>query len=109
MERYRLEVGSKHEVKAGNIVGAIANESGLDSSYIRKVTIYDTYSTVDLPTGMPKDIFRVLKKTWVAGRQLNITHVAGSSEKNDSNKGKKRKSKNKSGQRKNHNRDRANH
>ncbi len=75
MERYRLEVGSKHEVKAGNIVGAIANEAGLDSSYIRKVTIYDNYSTVDLPSGMPKDVFRDLKKTWVAGRQLNITRL----------------------------------
>jgi ATP-dependent RNA helicase DeaD len=75
MERYRLEVGSKHEVKAGNIVGAIANEAGLDSSYIRRVTIYDTYSTVDLPAGMPKDVFRDLKKTWVASRQLNITRL----------------------------------
>ncbi len=75
LERYRLEVGSKHEVKAGNIVGAIANEAGLDSSYIRRVTIYDTYSTVDLPSGMPKDVFRDLKKTWVVGRQLNITRL----------------------------------
>lgn len=75
MERYRLEVGSKHEVKAGNIVGAIANEAGLDSSHIRRVTIYDTYSTVDLPSGMPKDVFRDLKKTWVASRQLNITRL----------------------------------
>ena len=28
METYRVEVGSKHKIQAGNIVGAIANEDG---------------------------------------------------------------------------------
>lgn len=92
MERYRLEVGSEHEVKAGNIVGAIANEAGLDSSYIQRVTIHETWSTVDLPTGMPKDVFRDLKKTWVAGRQLNITKIG----EDVVHKGRKKDGKNKS-------------
>ncbi len=95
MERYRLEVGSKHEVKAGNIVGAIAIEAGLDSRYIQKVTIYDTYSTVDLPTGMPKDVFRDLKKVWVAGKQLNITRLDEEPGKKDWKKDKKSKHKGK--------------
>ncbi|HBH36436.1 MAG TPA: ATP-dependent RNA helicase [Gammaproteobacteria bacterium] len=72
MERYRLEVGHKHKVKPGNIVGAIANEAGLDSQYINRIVIHDDYSTVELPHGMPRDIFRTLKKTWVCGTQLKI-------------------------------------
>ncbi len=76
MERFRLEVGHTHGVKPGNIVGAIANEAGLDSAYIGKIEIYDDYSTVDLAEGMPRDIFRALKKVWVAGRQLNIARTA---------------------------------
>ena len=32
---------------------------------------------MDLPAGMPREIFRSLKKTWVAGRQLNISRVDG--------------------------------
>ena len=107
MERYRLEVGSKHEVKAGNIVGAIANEAGLDSSYIRRVTIYDTYSTVDLPSGMPKDVFRDLKKTWVASRQLNITKLNEESGRNDWKKDKKNKNKGKPEHRHKHKKDRS--
>jgi ATP-dependent RNA helicase DeaD len=74
MERYRLEVGHDHEVKPGNIVGAIANEAGVDANNIGHIDIYSAYSTVDLPAGMPRDIFRALKKVWVCGRQLNITH-----------------------------------
>lgn len=75
MERYRLEVGMAHGVKAGNIVGAIANEAGLEGQYITQLKIHDEYSTVDLPVGMPKDIFRTLKKTWVSGRRLNISRL----------------------------------
>ena len=73
MERYRIEVGNEHQVKINNIVGALANEAGLESQYIQNVTIYDQYSTVDLPEGMPRNLFRELKKVWVAGRQLNIS------------------------------------
>ena len=73
MERFRLEVGSEHDVKVSNIVGAIANEAGLEGPLIQNVTIYPTYTTVDLPTGMPRAIFRDLQKTWVGGRQLQIS------------------------------------
>ena len=62
----------KNDVKPGNIVGAIANEAGLDSQYINRIVIHEDYSTVELPQGMPRDIFRTLKKTWVCGTQLKI-------------------------------------
>ncbi len=73
MVRYRIEVGKEHEVEPRNIVGAIANEAGLESQYIGRIQLYDNYSTVDMPDGMPKDIFKHLKRVWVCGRQLNIT------------------------------------
>ncbi len=75
MERFRLEVGRKHGAKPGNIVGAIANEGGLEGRYINQVTIHDDYSTVDLPVGMPNEIFRELKKARVAGQPLRISRL----------------------------------
>lgn len=75
MIRYRLEVGKAHNVKPGNIVGAIANEAGIDSQYIGRISIYDDYSLVDLPEDMPRDIFNKLKKVWVSGQQLNISYL----------------------------------
>jgi len=75
MERYRIEVGHNQNVKPGNIVGAIANEAGLDSQHIGYINIFDDYSLVDLPQSMPKDIFSTLKKTWVAGQQLKISRL----------------------------------
>jgi len=73
MSRYRIEVGYAHGVKPGNIVGAIANETGLDSQYIGAIDIQDDYTVLDLPSGMPKDIFMALKKVWVCSQQLNIS------------------------------------
>ncbi|MCH9654343.1 MAG: DEAD/DEAH box helicase [Planctomycetes bacterium] len=73
MERFRIQVGHSHGVKPGKIVGAIANEAELDSQYIGRINIFDDYSTVDLPEGMPRDIFHALKTVWVSGQQLRIS------------------------------------
>jgi ATP-dependent RNA helicase DeaD len=73
MERYRIEVGHNHQVKPGNIVGAIANEADIESKYIGRISIYDDFSTVDLPEGMPKELLYTLKKVWVSGQQLKIS------------------------------------
>jgi ATP-dependent RNA helicase DeaD len=72
-ETFRIEVGHDHGVKPGNIVGAIANEAGLDAKHIGRVDIRDDHSFVDLPEGMPSDVFKLLKKVWVSGQQLRIT------------------------------------
>ena len=73
MERFRIEVGYSHGVKPGNIVGAIANEAEIDAEYIGRIEIYDDHSTVDMPEGMPKEIFTHLKGVWVSGQRLQIT------------------------------------
>jgi len=72
-ERYRIEVGHVHGVKPGNIVGAIANEAGLDGEHIGQIEIEAEFSLVDLPAGMPKDVFMDLKKVRVCGQPMNIS------------------------------------
>lgn len=73
MQRFRLEVGHNHKVKPGNIVGAIANEAGIDSKFIGRININDDYSLVDLPNDIPKDILNDLKRARVGGQKLNIS------------------------------------
>ncbi len=75
MERYRLEVGKTHGVKPGNIVGAIANEIGIDSEFINQVNIQNDFSTVDLPEDMPKAIFATLKKIRISGQQVDASKI----------------------------------
>jgi ATP-dependent RNA helicase DeaD len=76
METFRIEVGSVHGIKPGNIVGAIANESGIEGVHIGRVDIREDHSFVDLPEGMPKQIFKDLQKVRVVGRELRISRVS---------------------------------
>jgi ATP-dependent RNA helicase DeaD len=76
METFRIEVGAAHGIKPSNVVGAIANEAGIEGVHIGRVDIRDDHSYVDLPEGMPKQIFKVLQKVLVAGRELRITKVS---------------------------------
>jgi ATP-dependent RNA helicase DeaD len=80
MERFRIELGNNQGVKPGNIVGAIANEADINSRHIGRISIYDSYSTVDLPYGMPDDVLRVLHKARVGSKQLNIQRIGESTE-----------------------------
>ena len=94
MERYRIEVGKKHNIKPGNIVGAIANEAGIGSEFIGKIKINDDYSTVDLPEGLPQDTLHILKNVRVSGHKMNISKLTDSAEHKNRKKrrrGKKKK------------------
>ena len=77
MERFRIELGWRDRIKPGNIVGAIANEAGLDGRAIGRIQIFDTHSTVDLPRGMPEDVFRGLRQLRVMNKPLQISRLRG--------------------------------
>ena len=72
MQRYWLGVGYQHGVKPGNIVGAIANEAGVDSQYIGRIDISENFSTVDLPNSIPAPMLQILKRARICGQPLNI-------------------------------------
>jgi ATP-dependent RNA helicase DeaD len=76
METFRIEVGSTHGIRPSNVVGAIANEAGIEGVHIGRVDIRDDHSFVDLPEGMPKQVFKLLQKVLVAGRELRISKVS---------------------------------
>ncbi len=73
MERFRVEVGWQDRIKPGHLVGAIANESGLDGRQIGKITIFDDHSTVDLPQGMPPELMKRLQGVRVMQKELRIS------------------------------------
>lgn len=75
METFRIEVGHQHGVKPANIVGAIANEAGLESRFIGRIDIHDGFSLLDLPQDMPQDVLAHLKKVWVSGQQLQMRRL----------------------------------
>ena len=72
MVRYRIDVGRDHGVQVKDIVGAIANEAGIESRFIGRIGLYDESSTVELPAGMPKEAENALRRTRVRGVPINL-------------------------------------
>lgn len=71
-QTYRLEVGKEHGARPGDIVGAIANEISLDSSYIGQISLHDKHSLVQLPKGMPDKAFKQLKNVRIRRQAIDI-------------------------------------
>ncbi len=77
MVTYRLDVGKTHGAEPRHIVGAIANEAGVESQYIQNIDISSDHATVDLPEGMPKEIEKHLKGVRVMGQKLQLRQITG--------------------------------
>ncbi len=73
--RYRLDVGSKHQINAEEILEVVIEESGVDKKRVGRLDIRDNYTLIDLPEGMPADIFQLLTEATVRGRKLNIKRL----------------------------------
>ena len=75
MDLYRIEVGRGDGVEVRHIVGAIANEGDINSRYIGHIKLYDDYSTIELPQGMPKELLQQFGKTRVLNKQMRMSFI----------------------------------
>lgn len=66
-ERYYLGVGRRDRVSPRDIVGAIAGESGISSAEIGRIKLFDRFSTVELPEGIPSEIKLILEEMTIRG------------------------------------------
>lgn len=71
-DNYRVAIGERDGLRAGHLVGAICNETGLDGNAIGAIRIHESYATVELPAGMPRDVADMLARTVVLGRPLRL-------------------------------------
>ncbi len=69
--RYRIEVGRNQGALPKEIVGAIANEGGIEGKLIGQINLFDDYSTVELPS-LPPEVLDILKRTRVRQLPLKI-------------------------------------
>ncbi|MDR2244043.1 MAG: DEAD/DEAH box helicase [Burkholderiales bacterium] len=74
-QSYRIDVGRVHGVSPGDIVGAFANEAGLSNRAIGRITLFDDYSTVELPSDLSKETLNALSFLRVRQRPLKLTPV----------------------------------
>jgi ATP-dependent RNA helicase DeaD len=71
-QTYRVQVGEAHGAKPGNLMGAIANEAGLEARQIGRIRVFEQHSLVELPEGLPARLIKHLSTVRVAGQMLRI-------------------------------------
>ena len=67
-----IGAGRKLKMRPGDLVGAIANEAGLDSAHIGSIQIADNFSTVDVPEAMADEVISALKNTKIKGLRVQV-------------------------------------
>ena len=74
--RLFINVGKSQNVRPGDIVGAIAGETGLKGSSIGQIDIFDRYTFVNVPNENAQDVIKVMNNNTIKGLQISV-EVAG--------------------------------
>jgi ATP-dependent RNA helicase DeaD len=72
MATYRIDVGKRHKIGPGAIVGAIANEGGLHRSDFGHIAIHSDFSLVELPAKLSRETQKALERTRISGVLINL-------------------------------------
>jgi ATP-dependent RNA helicase DeaD len=72
IDLYRIEVGRNDGVEVRHIVGAIANEGNINSRNIGNIRLFSSYSTIELPKGLSKDLLQKFIRTRILNKPINI-------------------------------------
>lgn len=76
-QAYKIQVGKRHRVEPRQIVGALANEGGLDRRDFGKITIRPDYSIVELPAQLSSEQWERLKNTRISGKLIELAKDYG--------------------------------
>ena len=72
MARLFINIGRKHKIRPGDIVGAIAGETGIPGKLIGTIDIYDKFTFVEVPKEYARDVLYAMKNNQIKGKKINI-------------------------------------
>lgn len=72
MVRLFINIGKKHKTKPGDILGAIAGETGMPGRLIGTIDMYDKYTFVEVPREYAHEVIEVMKKAKIKGKNINV-------------------------------------
>ena len=84
-EVFRFELGERQNIKKEKIESLIGEIAGLEPEHIGKMQVKDSYSLIELPFGMPKEVFKDLNRSWVDGHQLKFSRTTPPPRKREKN------------------------
>ena len=77
MIRIRVGIGRRGGLRPGDLVGAIANESGVDARGIGAIDIADAYSLVEVDETVADRVVSALSRAWLKGQRVPVAREDG--------------------------------
>ncbi|HKJ32898.1 MAG TPA: DEAD/DEAH box helicase [Balneolales bacterium] len=75
MTRLQFNVGKKNKIRPGDIVGAIAGESGIPGDVIGHININKRNSYVDIPSQLAQQVVKAMNKNQIKGKRVHVTQA----------------------------------
>lgn len=75
--RLYVGVGSRDDVRPGDLVGALAGEADIKGAQIGKIEIRDNFSIVEVEAGVADRVIRAVNGTTVKGRSVRVDYDRG--------------------------------
>ncbi len=75
--RLFLSIGRRDGVAAGDLLGAITGESGVEGSQVGRIDLKDTFSRVEIDESVAEKVMRSLNGTTIRGRSLRVDYDRG--------------------------------
>jgi ATP-dependent RNA helicase DeaD len=72
MVRLFINIGKKQNARPGDILGAIAGETGMPGKLIGSIDMYDKYTFVEVPREHAAEVVQVMKDAKIKGKSINI-------------------------------------
>ncbi len=72
MTRMFLNIGRNMGIRPGDVVGAVAGESGIPGRTIGHIDIYDRYTFFEIPEGMVRKVLKGMKNSKIKGKSVNV-------------------------------------
>jgi len=72
MAKVYIGAGREAGIRPGDLVGAIANEAGLNSNVIGAVEVMDRFSLVEVPEVLARAIIETLSRTRIKGQKVAV-------------------------------------
>lgn len=72
MARLFINIGKKQKIRPGDILGAIAGETGMPGNLVGTIDMYDKYTFVEVPREHASEVINVMRKSKIKGKSINI-------------------------------------
>lgn len=72
MVRLFINIGKKQNIRPGDILGAIAGESGMPGKLVGSIDMYDKYTFVEVPREYASEVLKAMENSKIKGKNINI-------------------------------------